>query len=489
MNVTTSPAPRSSVLLEIELPPERLDQAIADAVRRLSRRTRIAGFRPGKAPRAVLERALGPEVIVDDAMEHLVAEAYRAAVREKSIVPLADPGIEVVQSEAGKPVIFKATVQVPPEVQLGDYRNFNFAPEIETIDDPKVDKVIDELRDQNAALTPADRPAQKGDYAIIAYRGTKDGQPFDGGTTDRMPLVIGEERLSPGFEDHLVGVSVGESTEFDITFPDDYAEPALAGQAAHFEVDLKDLRAKVLPDADDEFAGSMGEYPTLALLRDDVRARLERNALDRARHGFSERIIEYAIANATLELPDILVDQEVEVMHGEFRTTLARQGITEEAYLKVTKQTEADLHAEFRPRAESRVKTLLVLSEIAEKEGIVVSDADVESEVAEARERYRNDPKTLAYFDSTRGRNFIRSTLRRTQTVEGLVDEWLAAHPEHPAIPHAESGTSDGEAAAKVAAASTASDESGTEASDPARTDPPEEAGSTPERTPESVQT
>ena len=448
MNVTTSPAPRSSVLLEIELPSERYDQAIADAVRRLSRRTRIAGFRPGKAPRAVLERQLGAEAIVDEAMEHLVADAYRAAVREKSIVPLSDPAIEVVQAESGKPVVFKATVAVPPDVQLGDYHNFNFAPEIETIDDAKVDKVIDELRDQNAALTPADRPAQKGDYAIIAYRGTKDGEPFEGGTTDRMPLIIGEERLIPGFEDHLVGLSPGDSTAFDITFPDDYAEAALAGHEARFEVDLKDLRAKVLPDADDEFAHAMGEYPTLALLRADVTARLERNALDRARHTFSERIIDYAIANATLELPDILVDQEVEVMHGEFRSTLARQGIAEEAYLQVTKQTEAELHAEFRPRAETRVKTLLVLSEMADREGVVVSDADVEAEVAEARERYKGDPKTLAYFESTRGRNFIRSTLRRTQTVEGLVDAWLAAHPEHPAIPHAE-------AAANAAGATT----------------------------------
>jgi trigger factor len=441
MNVTATPAPKSSVLLEIELPPERFDQAITVAVRHLSQRTRIAGFRPGKAPRAVIERQLGAEAVVDEAMEHLVADAYRAAVREQAIVPLSDPSIEVVQAVAGKPVIFKATVAIPPEIQLGDYKNFNFTPEIEAIDEPKIDKVIDELRDQNAALTAAERPAEKGDYAIIAYRGTKDGEPFEGGTTDRMPLIIGEERLIPGFEDHLVGVSAGESTAFDITFPEDYAEPALAGQQAHFEVDLKDLRAKVLPPADDDFAASMGEYATLADLRVDVKKRLERNALDRARHAFSDKIIEYAIANATLELPDILVDQEVEVMHGEFRSTLARQGITEEAYLQVTKQTEADMHAEFRPRAETRVKTLLVLSEMADREGVVVSDADVESEVAEARERYRSEPKTLAYFESTRGRNFIRSTLRRTKTVEGLVDAWLAAHPEHPAIPHAESAT------------------------------------------------
>ncbi|HTC86081.1 MAG TPA: trigger factor, partial [Candidatus Acidoferrum sp.] len=438
MNVTTSPAPKSSVVLEVELPPERLDRAVVDAVRRLSNRTRVAGFRPGKAPRAVLERVLGPEAIMDEAIEHLVSDSYRSAVLEKDIVPLTDPNVEVVQAEAGKPVIYKATVQVRPEVTLGDYRNFNFRPEIETIDDSKVDKVIDELRDQNAALTPATRPAQKGDYAIIAYRGTHNGQPFDGGSTERMPLIIGDERLIPGFEEHLVGVKPGESTGFDITFPDDYAEATLAGQKAHFEVDLKDLRAKILPDADDEFAASMGDYESLDALREEVRHRLGRNALDKARHEFSDKIIDYAVANATLELPDILVDQEVEVMHDEFRGSLARQGIAESAYLQVVKQTDADLHAEFRPRAEGRVKTLLVLSKIAETEGVVVPDADLEAEYARARERYRSDAKLLAYFESERGRNFVRSTLRRSRTVENLVDEWLAAHPDHPAIPHAE---------------------------------------------------
>ena len=438
MNVTTTPAPKSAIVLEVELPPERLDRALVDAVRRLSNRTRVPGFRPGKAPRAVLERVLGPDAILDEAIEHLVSDSYRAAVIERDIVPLTDPNVEVVQAEAGKPVIYKATVQVRPEVTLGDYRNFNFRPEIDTIDDTKVDTVIDELRDQNAALTPATRPAQKGDYAIIAYRGTHDGEPFEGGSTERMPLIIGDERRIPGFEDHLVGVSAGDSTAFDITFPDDYAEPTLAGKEAHFEVDVKDLRAKVLPDADDEFAASMGNYASLDALREEVRHRLGRNALDKARHEFSDKIIEYAVANATLELPDILVDQEVEVMHDEFRGTLARQGIGEEAYLQVTKQTEADLHTEFRPRAENRVKVLMVLSKIAETEGVVVPEADMEAEFARARERYRSDQKLLAYFESERGRNFVRSTLRRSRTVEMLVDEWLAAHPDHPAIPHAE---------------------------------------------------
>ncbi|MDP2350806.1 MAG: trigger factor [Chloroflexota bacterium] len=438
MNVTATPAPKSSILLEIEVPADRLDRSIRDAVGRLSRRTRVAGFRPGKAPRPILERVLGPTAIVDEAVDTLVQTAYRDAVIEQGIVPLTNADVEIVEAEEGKALRFKATIQVRPEVTLGDYANFNFRPEIETVDDPKVDKVIDELRDQNATLSAVeDRPAKDGDWAIIGFDGTRDGVPFDGGKTERMPLVIGQDRLIPGFEAHIVGLRPGEATDFDITFPDDYAEPTLAGQVAHFTVDLKELREKILPAADDEFAQAMGAFETLEALKADIAMRLRRNALDRARHEFSDKIIEYAVANATIDLPDVLVDQEIEVMHDEFRTTLARQGIAEPAYLKATGQTDADLHAEFRPRAEQRTKVLLVLSKVADTEGVEVVEAEIEAQVDLARNRYK-DQKTVRYFESERGRNFIRSTLRRTRTVEDLVDRWLAAHPEHPALPHME---------------------------------------------------
>jgi len=438
MNVTATPAPKSSILLEVEVPPERLDRAVRDATGRLSRRTRVAGFRPGKAPRPILERVLGQGAVLDEAVEQLVQASYRAAVIEQGIVPLANADVEIVEAVEGQPLRFKATVQVRPEVKLGDYANFNFAPEIETIDEAKVDKVIEELRDQNATLQAVeDRGARDGDWAVIGFRGTRDGEPFEGGTVERMPLILGRDRLIPGFEANLVGLRPGESTAFDITFPEDYPEESLAGKQAHFEADLRELREKVPPPADDAFARTMGEYADMAALRADVAERLRRNALDRARHEFADKIIEYAVANATLELPDVLVDQEVEVMHDEFRGSLARQGITHEAYLKATGQTEQALHAEFRPRAEQRTKTLLVLTRIADEEGLSVSDDEVEEQVALARARYR-DAKTVRYFESERGRNFIRSTLRRSRLVESLVERWLAAHPEHPALPHLE---------------------------------------------------
>jgi trigger factor len=347
--------------------------------------------------------------------------------------------VKVEQGEEGKPVIFTANVQIRPEVKLGDYRQFRFAPEIDTIDEPKVQKVVDELRDQNATLAAVEgRGARNGDYAVIGYTGTKDGVAFEGGSAERMPLILGEERLIPGFEANILALKPGETVGFDITFPDDYPEATLAGAQAHFEVELRELREKILPPEDDDFARSLGSYADLAALKTEIKARLERNALDRARHEFADKIIEYATANATLELPDVLVEQQVEIMHDELRGSLARQGIDEAAYLKATEKTDADLHADFRPRAEKRVKVLLVLSKIAEEEGLEIADRDVEAEVRRARQRYGNDRKTMAYFESERGRSFIRSTLRRSRLVEKLVDEWLAANPEHPALPHLE---------------------------------------------------
>ena len=453
MQITRTPSAKSTVQLQIELPPDRLDRALDAAVTALARRTRIPGFRPGKAPRPVLERHLGPGVVLDEAVDHLMQDAYREAILKEDILPLSNADVEVVQAEEGKPLIFTATVPVRPEVTLGDYRGFNFQPDIDAIDDARVDKVVEELLDQNATLAAVeDRGAKDGDYAVISFVGTKDGQPFDGGTSERMPLILGQERLIPGFEANLVGLEVGGTTEFDITFPEDYGEPALAGQTAHFSVELKELREKIPPELDDDFAASLGDFDSVEALRGDIRSRLEANAIDRARHQFADRIIEYAVANATVDLPDVLIEQEVEVMHDEFKGTLARQGIGEEAYLKAVEKTSEELHTEFRPGAERRAKTLLVLSRIAETEQMDVPEADVEAEVARSRERYAGDERLSSYFDSERGRAFIKSTLRRSRVVEQLIDEWLAAHPEHPPLLHLEDMPGFGAVAGDVSA-------------------------------------
>jgi trigger factor len=475
MQTTNTPLPRSRLQIEFELPPERLTRAIDQAVGRLSRQTRVPGFRPGKAPRLMLERVLGPTAILDDALDQLVEDAFREAMKEQDLAPLTSPEVEMTQGEEGKPVIFKAVVQVRPEVTLGDFEGFDFKPEIKPVDETMVEQVLDELRDGQATLEPVvDRGAERGDYAVISFVGTRDGVAFEGGSSERMPLILGEDRLIPGFEEELMGAARGEDREFDIVFPEDYQEESLRGQKAHFAVSIKELRRKVLPKANDEFARSIGKFEDIAALKAELRKRLEANALDHARHDFADRIIEYATGNATVDLPDVLTDQEIEVMRDELRSTLGRQGISEEAYLKVVGKTEEEIDAELRPQAEKRVKTLLVLSEIAKAKGVDVPDEDVRSEIVRARSRYADNPHLIRYFESERGRNYIRSTLRRSRTVERLVDEWLAAHPESPRLPHVED-TGNSSPVADPAAEAAAS----VGVTDPGSVTPPEAAAPT----------
>jgi trigger factor len=436
---TNTTLPKSRLQLEFEVPPEQLARAIDKAVGRLSRQTRVPGFRPGKAPRPILERVLGPTAILDEALEQLVEDSFREAILEQDLVPLGPPEVEVTQGEEGKPVLFKAVVEMRPEIALGDFENFGFKPDVDAVDETMVEKVVEELRENEATLEPVkDRAVKNGDYAIVAFDGTRDGEKFIGGSSEQMPLILGQNRLYPGFEDHIVGMRIGDETEFDLTIPETFMVEQMRGAQMHFELKLKEARGKVLPELDDTFARSVGKFEDLAELKAELRTRLEANALDRARHEFANQIIEYAAANATVELPEILIDQEVEVMRDEMRTAVQRQGISEEAYLKATGKTDAEMREQFRPQAEKRVKSLLVLTEIAKVKGVEVSDAEVEAEVAHARTEYANDRSMVQYFESERGRSYIRSSFRRTRTLEGLVDSWLDAHPDAPRLRHIE---------------------------------------------------
>jgi trigger factor len=445
MKVTTRPAERSSIVLEVEFPPEQVQRSVDESVRHLARRTRVPGFRPGKAPRALLERALGmrrddptsPNPVYDDAKEHLFENSVLEAVRENDLDVLSIPSPEWVAFEEGTGASYRVTLPIRPEVKLGAYTDYPFGITIDKIDDAAVDKVIEQLRDQQASLVPVeDRGAATDDYSVIRFVGRRDGAPIEGAQSDRMPLIIGRERFVPGFEDQLIGMREGETKTFPITFPDDYPEADLAGVLAEFEVTLLELREKKAPEADDEFARNLGPYEDLAALRTEIRQRLERNALDRARHVFSDRIIEFAMNNATVVLPDLLIDRELEVMLDELQVRLAEQNIGMEEYLRATERDENKLLSEFRPDAERRVKTLLVLSEIAQKERIEVTDAELEAEVARSRERYADKPRLVSYLESARGRTYTRSLLRRSKTVETLVDRWIDQHPEFKNVQH-----------------------------------------------------
>ena len=350
---------------------------------------------------------------------------YDAAIDQTDLIAIDQPEVEIdtASLREGGTARFAAVVAVRPTVSVGAYIDYPFKLEVPPVSDEDVEVVLSELRDQQATLRPVDdRGAEKGDLVAVSFRGTIDGEPFDGGTADRLPLVLGEERMIPGWEDQLLGLRVGDSREFDLTFPADYRVEALTGKEAHFNVTLVDLRERILPELDDAFAASVTDGQTLDQLRAEIREALGRRAEAEARHQFGDRIIEFATANATVELPEVMIANEVEIMRDELRARLAEQRIGIDRYLELARQTPEELMAELREPASRRVKTLLVLSAIAEREGIDATDADVDAEVEAQLARYPGEPRLREYLASRRGRSYLRMTLRNRKLVDSLID-------------------------------------------------------------------
>ncbi|MBA2266189.1 MAG: trigger factor [Chloroflexi bacterium] len=418
------------MVLEIEVPSDEVDRHFATAYKHVAERTKVPGFRPGKAPRHVIDRFVGRNSVLAEAIDHLVSDSYDRALDQANVVPIDQPEVDIDPSSVveGQPITFTATVPVRPEVELGSYSDYSFQLETPEVTDEQVEQVIAELREQQATLRPIDdRAARDGDIASVKFIGTVEGEPFEGGSADRMPLVIGEDRMIPGWEANLVGMKIGDEKGFNITFPDDYRVEELQGRQTHFEVELLDLREKLLPELTDDFAKSVGDVETVDELRSEIREAMEKRAGAEARHAFGDRIIDFATTNATVEIPEVMVTNEIEIMRDELRTRLARQSIGMEQYLALSKQSPEELATELREPATRRVKTLLVLSAIAEKEGVDASDADIEAEIAEQLARYDNDAKLREYLTSRRGRSYLRMTLRNRTLIDRLVERAAGA--------------------------------------------------------------
>ena len=435
VTVSTRPEPGSKMVLEIEVPPDEVDRHFATAYRHVAERTKVPGFRPGKAPRHVIDRFVGRGSVLAEAIDHLVSDSYGAALDQTDVIPIDNPEVDIDPAAVaeGQGITFTATVPVRPDVTLGAYTDYSFGLEVPEVTDEQVAQVIEELREQQATLRPVDgRGAAEGDIASVKFAGTIDGEPFDGGSADRLPLVIGEDRMIPGWEQQLVGLEVGATKGFDITFPEDYRVEELRGKQAHFEVELLDLREKLLPEVTDDFAKSVGEVETVEGLRAEIRDAMVKRADAEARHTFGDRIIDFAVSNASVELPEVMVTNEVEIMRDELRTRLAQQRIGLDQYLAFSKQSPEELTAELREPATRRVKTLLVLSAIAEKEGIDASDEQIDAEIEEQLSRYGEDAKLREYLTSRRGRSYLRMTIRNRTLVDTLVDRALGtdASPE-----------------------------------------------------------
>lgn len=425
VTVATRAEPGSRVVLEIEVPPAEVDRHFATAYRHVADRTKVPGFRPGKAPRHVIDRFVGRASVIAEAIDHLINDSYDAALDQTTIVPLDKPHVDIDSTTVveGATVHFTATVAIRPEVALGAYTGYPFSLEPIEVTDEQVAAVIADLRQQQATLRPVDdRGAATGDVAAVKFIGTIDGEPFEGGSADRLPLVIGEDRMIPGWEDNLVGMRIGETKGFEIAFPDDYRVEELRGRRGHFEVTLLDMRERLLPEVDDEFARSVSEVGSVEELRTEIRDALTRRTEDEARHHLADRIVDFATSNATVELPEVMIANEIEIMRDELRSRLAQQRLGMEQYLEMARQSPEELATELREPAARRVKSLLVLSAIAEQEGIDANDAEIDAEIADQLARYGDEPRLAEYLRSRRGRAYLRMTLRNRTLVDSLID-------------------------------------------------------------------
>jgi len=415
----------NKVCMEIEVPPEEVNNALRQAYHKMVKDMVVPGFRKGKAPMKVLESRFGPEIFYEDALEILVAPAYSSAVSESKIEPISQPEMELVQIEKNKPLIFKVTVDVKPEVKLGQYKGVTFHKVKREITPEKVDSYLNSLREQHARMAAVeDGEAEHKDVVVIDFRGEIDGKPFEGGEAENYSLEIGSGTFVPGFEDQLLGARKEEDREVRITFPEDYSKEELAGKEALFYVKIKEIKKPQLPELDDNFVQELTEeFSTVEELKADVEKRLKEDLYQREKVSLESSIIEKVADEAEVEVPDALVDREIENMLGEFDYYLRMQGLSLEQYGKIVEGGLEKLKEERREEALLRARANLVLDAIIKEEGIEATDEEIDEKIKEVIGNQDADVEEVKEQFSRQGRlDIIAHEIRYRKVIDLLVE-------------------------------------------------------------------
>ncbi|MHB1627969.1 MAG: trigger factor [Bacilli bacterium] len=369
-------------VLEIEVEQERVASALDRAFRKAVQRVNVPGFRKGKVPRRIFEARFGLETLYQDALDILLPEAYSTAVQEAKLTPVERPVIDVVQMEAGKPLLFKATVVVKPEVTLGAYRDITYEDKEFAVTEEVVAQELENLRKGHAELRVLeDGQAEAGDLLVMDFAGYVDGEPFEGGEAENYQLELASGTFVPGFEEQLIGVQAGFDREITITFPEGYHVKSLAGKEAKFKVHVHDIKRKALPELDDEFAMDISEFETFDELKADLVRNLERQKEYEHDHYVGEAVLDKVVAEAVVDIPAPMIDHEIDVLVKEFESRLESQGIPLDAYREFTGASMEEIRNPLRDEARKRVKTALVLEAVANAEQIAVSESEVDLEV------------------------------------------------------------------------------------------------------------
>ncbi|NIK11218.1 trigger factor [Alkalibacillus almallahensis] len=384
-------------VLTVEVDAKEFDQALDQAFRKVVKDVQVPGFRKGKVPRGIFEQRFGVESLYQDAADIVLPDAYMKAVEETGITPVDRPDVDVEQIEKGQPFIFKATVTVKPEVELGEYKGLEVEEQDTTVTDEEVEEELKSLQEKHAELVVKEEgQVENGDTVVIDFEGFLDGEAFEGGSAENHTLEVGAGQFIPGFEEQLVGKSAGEETEIQVTFPEDYQAEELAGKETTFKVKIHEVKTKEVPELDDELAkDAEEEVETLDELRENTKQRLQEQKVQNADQEKRETLVEKASDNATVEVPDAMVDSELDRMLQEFEQRLQMQGMTLDMYYQFSGQSEDDLKEQMREDAQKRVRTNLTLEAIAAEENLEVTEQDIEDQLQEMASMYQTDIEQL----------------------------------------------------------------------------------------------
>jgi len=397
MKVSAEKLTNTKAQVTVEIPEAEFEASLERAYHIVVKKLNIPGFRKGKAPRRILENIYGREVLLEDALQDAVPKAYLKALEEikDQYIAVGEPEYDVLQSDKGQPVIFKAAFDIKPEITLGQYKGLQLEKTLQQVKPEDVDSEIEKISQRYAKLAVVDGPAEKGDVLTIDFLGKVNDEPFSGGTGENYPLELGSNTFIPGFEEQLEGAMKDQTTDVKVKFPEDYHSADLAGQDAVFTVTVKEIKRKEYAPLDDEFAKDVSEFDTMQELRADIENKLNEANTKRAEQDLREAAIQQATNNTEVELPESMVELRVKRMLEDFAFRLEQQGISFQYYLQATKNDLASIQAAYRPGAEASVKADLILEAIAKAENIKAEAEDVDKEIANLAEHYKQDAAKL----------------------------------------------------------------------------------------------
>lgn len=423
MSVQVETLEKSMAKLTIEVSAEEFETALDKAYKKNKNKISLPGFRKGKAPRAMIEKMYGAGVFYEDAANDLIPGAYESAAKESELEIVAQPSIDVTQIEKGKPFIFTATVAVKPEVTLGEYKGIEVEKKTAEVTDEELQAEIDKVRESNSRMiTVDDRAVQDGDITTIDFEGFVDGQPFEGGKGEDYPLTIGSHSFIDNFEEQLIGKNIGEETEVNVTFPEQYQAEELQGKPAVFKVTIKEIKVKELPELDDDFAQDVSEFDTVDEYKEDLKKKLLENKEAALKREKEEDVVGKIIENATMEIPDPMVDTQVRQMVQEFSQRIQSQGLSLQQYMQFTGMTPESLTNKLQPQALKRIQSRLVLEAVAAAENIETSDEDLEKELEKMAEMYQMEADKLKELVGEEEKKQIALDLAVQKAVELVVD-------------------------------------------------------------------